>query len=57
MSRLTMVECVGVGCVILFTLLKGDGWWAREGPTVAMIHEPKSKDTGWMTYREGGDER
>ena len=52
-----MVECVGVGCVILFPLLKGDGWWAREGPTVAMIHEPKSKDTGWMTYREGGDER
>ena len=32
-----MVECVGVGRVILFALLKGDGWRAREGPTVAMI--------------------
>ena len=32
-----MVKCVGVRHVILFALLKGDRWQAREGPTVAMI--------------------
>ena len=51
---LTIVEWDGAALVIRFALLKGDGWRASEGPTVAM--RKSGREGVWCTEKAGESE-